>query len=209
MKKSYKMGQYALLVICIYMLSGCGVCRNRLCINTCDKTLCQGMELEQKIRNKDSLIKDKDKIIKRQELFIQQEAKEKQDNIVKMKRFATNLAHKKGIINEFKYVSTKQSTVIDNLQKEVTYLKKETKDLQSKYDKKLYVIQYGDSLSKIAFRVHGKNTRWPLLWWSNKSSIAVPNLIYVGQKIYIERHWDKQAYQKAEEEHYRYYPRKK
>jgi nucleoid-associated protein YgaU len=48
-----------------------------------------------------------------------------------------------------------------------------------------YVIQSGDSLSKIAKRFYGNATDWQKIYQANRDKIKDPNLIYPGQKIII------------------------
>jgi len=48
-----------------------------------------------------------------------------------------------------------------------------------------YVVQKGDSLSKISMNIYGTYFRWEQIYEANKGAIADPNLIYPGQKIKI------------------------
>lgn len=48
-----------------------------------------------------------------------------------------------------------------------------------------YVIQSGDSLSKIAQRFYGNANDWQKIYQANKDKIKDPNLIHPGQKIII------------------------
>ena len=48
-----------------------------------------------------------------------------------------------------------------------------------------YVIQSGDSLSKIARRFYGNANDWQKIYEANKTTIKDPNLIHPGQKIII------------------------
>jgi nucleoid-associated protein YgaU len=45
-----------------------------------------------------------------------------------------------------------------------------------------YVVKAGDTLSKLAAS-HNVNGGWRAIWAANRSSIADPNLIFVGQRI--------------------------
>jgi nucleoid-associated protein YgaU len=45
-----------------------------------------------------------------------------------------------------------------------------------------YVVKAGDTLSKIAAS-HGVNGGWRAIWAGNRSTIADPDLIFVGQRI--------------------------
>jgi resuscitation-promoting factor RpfA len=47
-----------------------------------------------------------------------------------------------------------------------------------------YTVQSGDTLDKIA-RAQGVEGGWQALWSMNRSKIANPNLIYVGQKLAV------------------------
>jgi nucleoid-associated protein YgaU len=48
---------------------------------------------------------------------------------------------------------------------------------------KTYVVQSGDSLSKIAKALLGDAARWPEIFELNKDQIKDPNLIYPGQEL--------------------------
>ena len=48
-----------------------------------------------------------------------------------------------------------------------------------------YVVQPGDSLSKIAKELLGDAARWPEIFELNKDQIKDPNLIHVGQELRI------------------------
>jgi nucleoid-associated protein YgaU len=48
-----------------------------------------------------------------------------------------------------------------------------------------YVIQSGDSLSKIARQFYGNANDWQKIYQANKDKIKDPNLIHPGQKIII------------------------
>jgi len=50
---------------------------------------------------------------------------------------------------------------------------------------RVYVVQPGDSLSKIAGAVYGDMNRWPEIFEANKDRIKDPNLIYPDQKLRI------------------------
>ena len=50
---------------------------------------------------------------------------------------------------------------------------------------KTYVVQPGDSLSKIAKELLGDAARWPEIFELNKDQIKDPNLIRVGQELRI------------------------
>lgn len=48
-----------------------------------------------------------------------------------------------------------------------------------------YVIQSGDTLSKLAAKYYGKATDYPRIFEANREVIIDPDKIYVGQKIRI------------------------
>jgi nucleoid-associated protein YgaU len=54
---------------------------------------------------------------------------------------------------------------------------------QSSKEAKTYVVQAGDSLSKIAKALLGDAARWPEIFELNKDQIKDPNLIYPGQEL--------------------------
>jgi nucleoid-associated protein YgaU len=49
--------------------------------------------------------------------------------------------------------------------------------------KRTYVIQPGDSLSKIAKEELGDASRWPEIFELNRDKIKDPNLIHPGQEL--------------------------
>ncbi|MDD5679825.1 MAG: OmpA family protein [Candidatus Omnitrophica bacterium] len=67
------------------------------------------------------------------------------------------------------------------------YLVEEKENVESavKVSTKEYVVQQGDTLSKIAAREYGAAHRWKYLYELNKSRIKNPNRLEVGQKIII------------------------
>jgi hypothetical protein len=54
-----------------------------------------------------------------------------------------------------------------------------------KAGERVYVVQAGDSLSKIAREVYGDGSRWREIFEANKDRIASPSLIYPGQELRI------------------------
>jgi LysM repeat protein len=50
---------------------------------------------------------------------------------------------------------------------------------------RVYVVQAGDSLSKIAREVYGDGSRWPEIFEANKDKISSPSMIYPGQELRI------------------------
>lgn len=48
-----------------------------------------------------------------------------------------------------------------------------------------YVIQSGDSLSRIARQFYGNSNDWQKIYQANKDKIKDPNVIHPGQKIII------------------------
>lgn len=53
----------------------------------------------------------------------------------------------------------------------------------AKKKEETYVVQPGDSLSKIAKELLGDATRWSEIFELNKDQIEDPNLIHVGQEL--------------------------
>ncbi len=53
--------------------------------------------------------------------------------------------------------------------------------------KNVYVVQSGDSLSKIAKEELGDASRWPEIFELNKDQIKDPNLIRVGQELRLPK----------------------
>lgn len=51
-----------------------------------------------------------------------------------------------------------------------------------------YIIQNGDTLSKIAQQYYGKAMEYPRIFEANREVIKDPDLIFVGQKIRIPMH---------------------
>ena len=49
----------------------------------------------------------------------------------------------------------------------------------------IYVVQPGDSLSKIAKEIYGQADRWKEIYEANKDQIKDPNLIRPGQELRI------------------------
>ena len=50
---------------------------------------------------------------------------------------------------------------------------------------KIYVVQKGDSLSKIAKGQYGDAAKWKKIFDANRDQIANPDLIHPGQKLRI------------------------
>ena len=50
---------------------------------------------------------------------------------------------------------------------------------------KTYVVQKGDSLSKIAKREYGDANKWRTIYEANKDLIKDPDLIYPGQELKV------------------------
>lgn len=50
-----------------------------------------------------------------------------------------------------------------------------------------YHVSRGETLSKIALRVYGRKTLWPVIFQDNADSIADPGLIYPGQVLRLRR----------------------
>jgi nucleoid-associated protein YgaU len=60
----------------------------------------------------------------------------------------------------------------------------ETKQPELK-DTRVYIVQPGDNLSKIAQEVYGNANRWREIFEANKDQIKDPSLIRPGQKLKI------------------------
>jgi nucleoid-associated protein YgaU len=50
---------------------------------------------------------------------------------------------------------------------------------------KVYEVQSGDSLSKIAKREYGDANKWPTIFEANRDQLKDPNKIFPGQKLNI------------------------
>ncbi|MGH7774015.1 MAG: ABC transporter substrate-binding protein [Candidatus Binatia bacterium] len=50
---------------------------------------------------------------------------------------------------------------------------------------KEYIIQRGDTLSRLALRLYGDPLKWPKIYEANKQTVKNPDYIYVGQKIML------------------------
>lgn len=61
----------------------------------------------------------------------------------------------------------------------------EAKARAAQAEERVYEVQPGDSLSKIAKQVYGDASRWPEIFQANKDQIKDPNLIHPGQKLRI------------------------
>jgi LysM repeat protein len=48
-----------------------------------------------------------------------------------------------------------------------------------------YIVEAGDTLSRLAARYYGDALKWPKIYEANKETMKNPNYIYVGQKILI------------------------
>jgi nucleoid-associated protein YgaU len=62
-------------------------------------------------------------------------------------------------------------------------VEKKMAEMAAKKEAKMYVVQPGDSLSKIAKEKLGDAARWPEIFELNKDQIEDPNLIQVGQEL--------------------------
>jgi len=50
---------------------------------------------------------------------------------------------------------------------------------------KVYEVEPGDSLSKIAKNEYGDASKWPQIFEANKDQLKDPNKIFPGQKLTI------------------------
>jgi nucleoid-associated protein YgaU len=65
------------------------------------------------------------------------------------------------------------------------FMQQDAAERARKREAKTYVVQAGDSLSKIAKELLGDAARWPEIFELNKDQIKDPNLIRVGQELRI------------------------
>jgi nucleoid-associated protein YgaU len=65
----------------------------------------------------------------------------------------------------------------------VDQARKKMAEMAAKKEAKTYVVQPGDSLSRIAKELLGDAARWPEIFELNKDQIKDPNLIQVGQEL--------------------------
>ena len=49
----------------------------------------------------------------------------------------------------------------------------------------MYLVQRGDSLSRIAQRQYGDSGQWRRIYDANRGTLRSPNLIYPGQRLTI------------------------
>ena len=86
---------------------------------------------------------------------------------------------------------------------EILSLKREKRATQEeakseKPEPRVYVVQPGDSLSKIAQEVYGQAGRWKEIFQANKDQFENPSLIRPGQKLHIPQAVQAEAKAKAE-----------
>jgi LysM repeat protein len=60
-----------------------------------------------------------------------------------------------------------------------------TQDNGKEAQERVYVVQPGDTLSKIAKEVYGNGSRWREIFEANKDKISDPSMIYPGQELRI------------------------
>ena len=91
--------------------------------------------------------------------------------------------------SETAQLSQKLSSLIQEEEKQApqdTYVKKLQKEITTRQKTvRYYVVQPGDSLSKIAKEVYGKVSAYVRIYEANQDIITNPNLIYPGQKLRI------------------------
>jgi nucleoid-associated protein YgaU len=71
---------------------------------------------------------------------------------------------------------------------EIRSLKRRVREeaaVEAETEARTYVVESGDSLSKIAKELLGDAGRWPEIFDANKDKIEDPNLIYPGQELDI------------------------
>ena len=54
--------------------------------------------------------------------------------------------------------------------------------------RRTYAVRAGDTLSGVTQRFYGKDANWRSLYAANESKISNPNLIYVGEELWLPRH---------------------
>lgn len=196
------------ILIISLIMTGCGICKNRLCINTCDQVACQSIHYEEKLKKTEKELKVQKQLIKTEIEKNQKYIKE----IAKDQHMIDSLDYKtevqKSALDDLIKIRTKQKKTIKQLEEKITYLESENNDLKNYSKKELYLVQLHDSFSKIALKIYGKISLWPLLWWVNKETNPIPDLLYTGQKISIEKNWNKETYKKAEQYHNEYLKQK-
>jgi nucleoid-associated protein YgaU len=72
----------------------------------------------------------------------------------------------------------------DDAQDLVEHLREHAK-AEAPAEGRTYVVESGDSLSKIAQELLGDASRWPEIYAANKDKIEDPNLIHPGQELTI------------------------
>lgn len=85
-------------------------------------------------------------------------------------------------ISHLKSELSKQSTLIQNLQKEIVTLKPPEKPAPIK---RIHVVVQGDSLSSISQRYYGTSKRWEDIYEANKEALANKNQIKAGMHLVI------------------------
>jgi nucleoid-associated protein YgaU len=74
---------------------------------------------------------------------------------------------------------------IDEIRKEQRARGKRRQEEAPAEEPQVYVVQPGDSLSKIAKAVYGDANRWKEIFEANKEQLTDPNLIRPGQELRI------------------------
>lgn len=180
------------LILILLILNGCGICRNRVCINTCDKTsICYSQKVEDELME-----------CKKDNIFCVIDLEEQAIKIGNIKEEKNKLEKKyKKLVGIKKNIETKVNRYEEQLKK----LEIQNKIINNKYiafkqaHKEYYVIDKNESLSSIAGekKIYNDVRQWPLLLWANSNLIKNYKLIYPGTKLLIKRDWTKNEINKA------------
>ncbi|MBN1876502.1 MAG: LysM peptidoglycan-binding domain-containing protein [Anaerolineae bacterium] len=73
---------------------------------------------------------------------------------------------------------------IDEARYEQMEARRAAREVQ-KQEARTYIVQPGDSLSKIAEKLYGDASRWSEIFEANKDQLANPNMIRAGQELKI------------------------
>jgi cell wall-associated NlpC family hydrolase len=80
---------------------------------------------------------------------------------------------------------TAQASPVPTQAFENVQIAQEVKSAQARVGGYWYTVRSGNTLSGIAYRVYGSAGQWVLIYNANRTRISNPNLIYVGQRIYL------------------------
>ena len=77
--------------------------------------------------------------------------------------------------------------LLNEADRELRYIEDLVASRKSSGGSETYVVKRGDSLWKIAANKYSNPYFWPLIFWANRSSIKVADLIYPNQEFTIDR----------------------